>query len=71
MYSWCSLPKVSAVETLVTYPVTQTHADVPKEILEQNGITEKTLRLSVGIENIEDILQDLQNAFQKAREESK
>lgn len=62
---------LGGVETLVTYPVTQTHADVPKEILEQNGITEKTLRLSVGIENIEDILQDLQNAFQKAREESK
>lgn len=62
---------LGGVETLVTYPVTQTHADVPKEILEQNGITDKTLRLSVGIENIEDILQDLQNAFQKTREESK
>ncbi len=62
---------LGGVETLITYPVTQTHADVPKEILRQNGITEKTLRLSVGIENIEDLLQDLQNAFQKTREKAK
>ncbi len=62
---------LGGVETLVTYPITQTHADVPSDILLQNGITDKTLRLSVGIENIEDILQDLQNAFQKARKESK
>ena len=56
---------LGGVESLITYPITQTHADVPKEILAQNGITDKTLRLSVGIENIKDILQDLQNAFQK------
>lgn len=62
---------LGGVETLITYPITQTHADVPKEILQQNGITEKTLRLSVGIENIEDLLQDLQNAFRQARKESK
>ncbi len=62
---------LGGVETLITYPITQTHADVPKEILQQNGITEKTLRLSVGIENIEDLLQDLHNAFRQARKESK
>lgn len=47
---------LGGVETLVTYPTTQTHADVPKEIRERNGITESTLRFSVGIENIEDLI---------------
>lgn len=40
---------LGGVETLITYPVTQTHADVPKDVLEKNGITESVLRLSVGI----------------------
>ena len=46
---------LGGVETLITYPATQTHADVPKEIREKNGITEETLRLSVGIENSKDL----------------
>lgn len=54
---------LGGVETLITYPVTQTHADVPKEILEKNGITDKILRLSVGIENVEDLIRDLENAL--------
>lgn len=54
---------LGGVETLITYPITQTHADVPKDILEKNGVTEKVLRLSVGIEAIEDILYDLESAF--------
>jgi len=52
---------LGGVETLITYPVTQTHADVPKEIREANGITEKTLRLSVGIENAEDLIEELES----------
>lgn len=62
---------LGGVESLITYPITQTHADVPERILAQNGITDKTLRLSVGIENIKDLLQDLRNAFQKSKEKSK
>ncbi len=54
---------LGGVETLITYPVTQTHADVPAEILARNGITESTLRLSVGIENIADLLGELEQAF--------
>lgn len=54
---------LGGVETLITYPVTQTHADVPREIREQNGITESTLRLSVGIENIKDLLGELEQVF--------
>ena len=54
---------LGGVETLITYPVTQTHADVPKEIREKNGITECTLRLSVGIENTEDLIGELEQVF--------
>lgn len=56
---------LGGVETLITYPATQTHADVPKEIREKNGITEETLRLSVGIENSKDLLEELERVFQE------
>ncbi len=54
---------LGGVETLITYPVTQTHADVPEEIRLKNGITDRTLRLSVGIENAEDLIWELQQIF--------
>lgn len=54
---------LGGTETLLTYPITQTHADVPKETLKKNGITETTLRMSVGIENIKDLITDLEEAF--------
>ncbi len=60
---------LGGVETLITYPVTQTHADVPKDVLEKNGITESILRLSVGIEDINDLIEDLKDAFQRTEEE--
>ena len=47
------------METLITYPTPQTHADVPEEIRLKNGITDRTLRLSVGIEDAEDLIADL------------
>lgn len=54
---------LGGTETLITYPTTQTHADVPKEVQLKNGITDCVLRVSVGIENIDDIIADLSNAF--------
>ncbi|MCD7835417.1 MAG: PLP-dependent transferase, partial [Lachnospiraceae bacterium] len=51
------------VETLITYPVTQTHAEVPDELRKKNGITDCILRLSVGIENAEDIIEDITQAI--------
>ena len=54
---------LGGVETLITYPITQTHADVPPEILAKNGITDRVLRLSVGIENAHDLIADLEQAF--------
>lgn len=54
---------LGGVETLITYPITQTHADVPKDVLEENGINERVLRLSVGIEDIKDLLTELERVF--------
>ncbi len=54
---------LGGVESLITYPVTQTHADVPEEIRLKNGITTATLRLSVGIESVGDLIADLGQAL--------
>ena len=54
---------LGGVETLITYPTTQTHADVPAEIREKNGITDSTLRLSVGIEDSKDLIAELEAVF--------
>lgn len=59
---------LGGVETLITYPITQTHADVPADILRKNGITENILRLSVGIEEAGDLITDLEEAFTDAKE---
>jgi cystathionine gamma-synthase len=50
-------------ESLMTYPMTQTHADVPRAELEKRGINEKLLRLSVGIEDAGDLVSDLDQAL--------
>lgn len=60
---------LGGVETLITYPATQTHADVPEEIRVKNGITDCVLRMSVGIENIKDLLNELEQVFAKVRGE--
>ena len=55
---------LGGVESLITYPMLQTHGDVPVEIREHLGITEDFLRMSVGVENAEDLIKDLEQAFQ-------
>jgi cystathionine gamma-synthase len=55
---------LGGVESLLTYPMLQTHGDVPVEVREKLGITECFLRLSVGIENKEDLLADLKQALE-------
>lgn len=54
---------LGGTETLITYPLTQTHADVPADLLVKNGITDRVLRLSVGIEDAEDLIKDLDGAL--------
>ena len=60
---------LGGVETLITYPVTQTHADVPKDLLEKNGINERVLRLSVGIESAKDLILECERVFEETRKE--
>lgn len=56
---------LGGTESLITYPVTQTHADVPPAMREHLGITESLLRLSVGLEHINDIIADLRQAMEE------
>ena len=50
---------------MLTYPVTQTHPDLKPEDAERKGITRRLLRLSVGIEDTDDLIADLEQAFNK------
>ena len=60
----CSLAEsLGAVETMITHPATMTHADVPKEERLSRGLTDGLVRLSVGIEDKDDILADLNKAL--------
>ncbi|MDR2132985.1 MAG: aminotransferase class I/II-fold pyridoxal phosphate-dependent enzyme [Clostridiales Family XIII bacterium] len=54
---------LGGVESLITYPILQTHADVPAETREALGIDERLLRLSVGIEAADDLVADLKAAL--------
>jgi cystathionine gamma-synthase len=54
---------LGGTESLITYPVMQTHADIPEEERRSIGIDEKLLRLSVGVESVEDIIRDLELAL--------
>ena len=55
---------LGGVETLITYPVRQTHGDIPAQIREKIGVTDDLLRLSVGIEHVEDLIEDLEQAIE-------
>lgn len=50
-------------ETLIQHPATMTHAVVPPEERERMGISDSLVRLSVGLENVEDLMADLEQAF--------
>lgn len=54
---------LGGTESLITYPRTQTHADLSEEERLSVGITDRVLRLSVGIENVEDLILDLKNVL--------
>ena len=58
---------LGGVESLICHPATMTHAAIPKEIRERVGIVDSLLRLSVGIEDADDIIEDLQQAFEQSK----
>jgi cystathionine beta-lyase/cystathionine gamma-synthase len=54
---------LGGVESLICHPYTMTHASVPKETKEKFGLTESLVRLSVGIEDVEDLIEDIERAL--------
>lgn len=54
---------LGAVESILTHPATMSHASIPKEVRDEKGITESLLRLSVGLEEYEDLKEDFNNAL--------
>jgi len=61
------VPTLGNVDSLVQHPASMSHANVPREERLKVGITDGLIRLSVGIENIEDLLADLDHALQSAK----
>ena len=57
---------LGGVESLVCHPASMTHASIPKATREKVGITDRLIRLSVGIEDVDDIWSDVENAIRKA-----
>src|SRR5439155_11713996 len=55
--------RLGGVESLIEHPASMTHASVPKEQREKQGITEGLVRFSVGLEDAADLQEDLQRAF--------
>ncbi|MDC1174047.1 PLP-dependent transferase [Bacteriovoracaceae bacterium] len=58
---------LGGVESLIGHPVTMTHASVPKNIRDELGITDNLIRLSVGIEHVDDLISDLEQALQASK----
>jgi len=56
---------LGGVESLIGHPATMTHASIPKEVREQSGVVDSLIRLSVGIEDAEDLIADLDQALNK------
>jgi methionine-gamma-lyase len=62
----CSLTvSLGSVDTLIEHPASMTHANIPKEVRTKTGITDDLVRISVGVEEPEDIIADLEQALTK------
>jgi len=55
---------LGGVESLIGHPVTMTHAAIPKESREKSGVIDGLIRLSIGIEDVEDLIEDLNQALE-------
>ena len=54
---------LGGVESLIGHPASMTHASIPKEIREKAGVVDSLLRLSVGVEDVDDLIEDLKQAI--------
>jgi cystathionine gamma-synthase len=61
---------LGGVESFITYPATQTHMDIPEEVRISYGVCNRLLRFSVGIEHIDDIVEDIEQALAKVGQEA-
>ena len=61
---------LGGVESLVCHPASMTHASIPRELREARGLSDTLLRISVGIEDAEDLLEDLDQALAHAAHKS-
>ncbi|MBL4624932.1 MAG: PLP-dependent transferase, partial [Flavobacteriales bacterium] len=60
---FCLAESLGGVESLIGHPATMTHASIPKEEREKSGVVDSLIRLSVGVEDVEDLIADLDNAM--------
>jgi cystathionine gamma-synthase len=60
---------LGGVESLITYPLVQTHGAIPEAMRLSAGVNDRLMRLSVGIEDVNDIIADLDKALAKCKEE--
>ena len=54
---------LGGVESLINHPASMTHGSIPKDVREAAGLKDSLIRLSVGIEDAEDLVEDLEQAF--------
>ena len=54
---------LGGVESLIGHPASMTHAAIPREVRVKSGIVDSLIRLSIGIENFEDLIEDLRNSL--------
>ncbi len=62
---------LGGVESLIGHPASMTHASIPREERMKNGLTDSLIRLSVGIEDVDDLIEDLDNAIGKETQQPK
>ena len=60
---FCLAESLGGVESLIGHPATMTHASIPKEEREKSGVVDSLIRLSVGVEDVEDLIEDLDNSM--------
>ena len=63
---WSHVANVGDAKSLIIHPASTTHSQLSPEDLEKSGVSEDLIRLSVGIENVEDLIEDLEYAIKKA-----
>ena len=56
---------LGGVESLINHPASMTHASIPKEERTKNGLTDSLIRLSIGVEDVDDLKADLEQALSK------